>query len=185
MSQRGSRVGSGRRPDSHRPGSRGRPERLRQTRCRLLGAQIEAHDSVAHRHQNPRQDCTPVPDSTHRVPSSRFHGAARSKPSEQTPTSCHHPARGGDWQGGASAIHGIEPGENTVGKTPGVFEVWIGTGGFACGTAPPCLGDPPGGLKGLEVWIGPGGFEPPPPVPKTGVLPLDDGPEARLRLEPG
>ncbi len=25
--------------------------------------------------------------------------------------------------------------------------------------------------------IGPGGFEPPPPVPKTGVLPLDDGPK--------
>ena len=26
------------------------------------------------------------------------------------------------------------------------------------------------------MMIGPGGFEPPLPVPKTGVLPLDDGP---------
>lgn len=37
----------------------------------------------------------------------------------------------------------------------------------------------------LGKRIGPGGFEPPPPVPKTGVLPLDDGPAglyARDRL---
>lgn len=27
-----------------------------------------------------------------------------------------------------------------------------------------------------KVAIGPDGFEPSPPVPKTGVLPLDDGP---------
>ncbi len=37
--------------------------------------------------------------------------------------------------------------------------------------------DPPESLafKGV-VTVGPDGFEPSPPVPKTGVLPLDDGP---------
>ena len=35
-------------------------------------------------------------------------------------------------------------------------------------------------LSAAHRWspaIGPGGVEPPSPVPKTGVLPLDDGPE--------
>ena len=43
-------------------------------------------------------------------------------------------------------------------------------------------GPNPSGRRGT---VGPGGVEPPPPVPKTGVLPLDDGPVCAVRCAEG
>src|SRR5436309_8171023 len=44
------------------------------------------------------------------------------------------------------------------------------------------IGPPPVGERGAGKGIGPGGFEPPYPDPKSGVLPLDEGPARLSRL---
>src|SRR3989441_7667036 len=45
------------------------------------------------------------------------------------------------------------------------------------------IGAPRAGEGAAEKGIGPGGFEPPYPDPKSGVLPLDEGPATMKRLK--
>src|SRR2546425_3251902 len=66
--------------------------------------------------------------------------------------------------------HGGEPPEG---------EPWVGTGhepglSAGLGVGDRCNGDVEG--RAWRVGIGPGGLEPPFPDPKSGVLPLDEGP---------
>src|SRR5712691_10372244 len=75
---------------------------------------------------------------------------------------------------------------NTVGNrqrvSPGVgtgHEPGLGAGLGVVGDR--CNGDVEG--RAWRVGIGPGGLEPPFPDPKSGVLPLDEGPATMLALK--